>query len=434
MRITAPAKTEIRQDQPFTSDKKSTSGGESADVFIDRRPKAIALRQLQAISENSQKSRQQTILIQMAQAGSLPPQSKDGTAGMNGSVLQKDEDENAEETGSRSEQSDDSGPLLEAMQTQRQVKPTLQMKGRDDTMQLKPFKPKEAAKTIKATEDPNTWTKMNAYSLISSAATYPTAVRTKTRDADGGGSDTSGLQPTGMEKWYQKGLLQDPSIVGKTQALTKMHAINSHLHGPNHEANIFLGSANANAQHSDEVEEPIKRYVSKAGRAVDYHVAITYGNPGWVNGPQYANLTGTEKKQFDTWQSQAIAHQVTCTATYFEEKAGVWLKSAPESHVINALTTTHQKVGGYGKPKNRKAQWATKRSLAKTRRTALFGAVKEALNGKKKGFTLAETSGYIGIKKPGKWKNKGISNMLEYMRNQGLVAMIDGKYVASKKL
>jgi hypothetical protein len=528
---------------------------------------------LQEISQNSPKKRQQAMLTQMAQAARSPLQGKAVAARMNGPVLQKNEDENAEETVSASEQSDDGEAPLQAkssqlspvqrivqaagkannsglpddlksgieslsgmrmdhvtvnynspqpaqlnahayaqgseihvapgqekhlpheawhvvQQAQGRVKPTMQMKTgvpvnddvgleheadvmgakalgagtaqlattkwngedapasspyfsypagqmkrRDATMQLAPLEPENTLRTEKTAEDPDSWNGKNAFSLISSnAATYPTAVRTKTRDAKGGDSDTSGLQPDGMEKWYQKGLLQDPGIPGKAQALTKMHAINSHLYGPNHVANIFLGSANANAQHSDEVEAPIKRYVAKHSRAVDYHVAITYGNPGWVNGTDYAALTGTEQKEFDTWQSQAIANQVTCTATYYEKKGGAWMASAPESHVINALMTTHKKIGGYGRPKKITELLATRRKLAKLRRSPLYGAVTKALRSKKGGHNIKGTIKYIGDKKLGNWKDKGIANMLEYMRNRGLVAIIDSKYVASKKL
>lgn len=418
MRITAPAKTETRQERSLTSDKPSASGGESATAFIDNRPQAIAQRQLQTVSGNSLKSQQQSALTQMAQAG---------RQGQASHVVQQARVKPPLQLKTGMRVNDDAGLEHEADMTGTRAPGA-------GTAQLKPFKPVSALKNKKTAENPDTWNGKNAFSLISSVATYPTATRTRTRDAKGGDSDTSGLNPTGMAKWYAKGLLQDPSIPGKAQALTKMHAINSHLYGPNHEANIFLGSANANAQHSDEVEEPIKRYLTKDGRAVDYRVAVTYGNPGWVNGPAYATLSGPEKKEFDAWRDQAIAHQVKCTATYYEKNAGVWKASAPESHTINALMTTHQKVGGYSRPKKIVELLATRRKLAKLRNSPLYGAVRKALRSKKQGFTVGGTVSYIGNKKLGKWKEKGIANMLEYLRNRSLVAIIDGKYVASTKL
>jgi hypothetical protein len=57
-------------------------------------------------------------------------------------------------------------------------------------MQLAPFKPENAPRTAKTAENPDLWNGKNAFSLISSNATYPTAVRTKTRDAKGGDSAT----------------------------------------------------------------------------------------------------------------------------------------------------------------------------------------------------------------------------------------------------
>ncbi|RDU96518.1 hypothetical protein DWV00_23285 [Trinickia dinghuensis] len=236
-----------------------------------------------------------------------------------------------------------------------------------------------------------------------------------------------------MKKWHGKKLLPDPTPGKGSQALTKMHAINSHLYGPNDESNILLGSASANDKHSDEVEEPIKNYLKKKNRAVHYSVAVTYGHPGFVNSPAHAALTSTEQTEFANWKNHAIAHTINCQAIYYQKSSAGWEASAPETHAIDALTTDHKKIGGYRAAKKQKVEkYEKKRTKRKMKNTALYQGIVEALIGLG-GGTPQTVKKYIDANHLGSWTPLGIRNMMVEMKGKALLLHSGGKYQINKR-
>jgi hypothetical protein len=188
---------------------------------------------------------------------------------------------------------------------------------------------------------------------------YPTEAKVTAINANGGDSDTAALVPQDYDKWFAKRVLLDQTP-WKVQSLTKMHAINSHLYGPNHTRNLFLGTSSSNDYHSETVENPIKSFVGERGgfrHIAEYTVEPIYGVTlehynMKLAGSAHADkqLTQAEYKEFQDWAALSIAAKVRCKATYYKlnpETKELFKSDTADELTFDADLSEFKKSGGW---------------------------------------------------------------------------------------
>jgi hypothetical protein len=278
------------------------------------------------------------------------------------------------------------------------IKPALREKRQGAYPAQAKFDP--GGKTYAKADDPQLGaTNAASYQVKANDYGFPAEACVVAMDSKGPGSSTADLFPKGFEEWFDLRVLLDQTQ-SKVQTLTKMHAINSHLYGPNRVENIFLGNASSNDYHSEKVEEPIKGFVGHSGgetRYAKYRVTPQYNID--VDHDHYnmklassmaedEQLTAQQFEQFKAWAKHAIPTALLCEASYYKESdAGAWSEATErDQETFRTDLSTFVKTIGWSKSKKKKPKGPWGRNFSGARRKKTRSKIKrkeEAYGGRK---------------------------------------------------